>query len=1624
MEEDGSVSCEIASGEGREEEETGRVMAAGSEGVMIELEDVLGEELTAEVGPSREGGREESVPMGASTASRATNLRELDYTVESMDDGDMSQRDIAAALMKESEPGTASTSPMLASAVSADAQTPASVKETIILFAGKYSVNQAAKRFGVPSSTIKRWIKGDDVQMRPKFNSPGQGRKLSYSKETDQAIADHVKALLAKGERMTVQELCSYAKSKIQEQNPHFNASTGWAQRFLPRHGISLGNHRPKRDSEPTTSSSSAKTETKVSSDTRGRPLSYSSETDQAIAGYVRERKAEGQTLSNSELRRYAKERILKENPNFTGSASWAQNFLLRHKLTLNSPSGEEGGGANSLTSSPLQLSSHSPPPMSDIASGIGDGPLGPVAEITPTSVSSVLAEAGPSVDSDYPGVSMADDPMKAALAILTGENIDTSSLLNSAQAAALQSTLNELTATESISLVDLLSSAQQLQDQSGGDGTVALITQALEPPSSNSLFLGLSGASDAFASGLSCAAATHVNPNTQAPLFLLPRLSTLELPRATSVKSGETLQANRPLSYTKETDQLLANWVQQQQAAGKKVTFASLRAYAKKLVSNENPNFNASVGWVTPFLLRHNLDLSVNQKKKTPRKSTPRKIEASTPGEGDEGMLDDAENVEEGEELPVALSTASEMSHVPISSGVGQTVPVATCIDSLPQQSGVPLDELTIRVAENPLQLAPLPPSVQEPPPPQGLSGPFVPSPQTSEGKTESPKEGVPEEKPAGSLKKSKGQRARHTLAEKLEVVRLMKEYNIAAHYVCRMLGLANSTVAGWIKLVNQKGAELEQLSMNKKRANVSGQGRPLSYSREKDEAIARWVRAQQSLGVQITSADLTKYATGLIGQENTSFTASSGWQQKFLQRHNLQLSPRGDKLSPLVEDQQNIPTPVQTEEVVTHEFTTNLLEKPYSDEIDEKLVLWVKGELSGNAGLSVQALCQKAEELVVVTNPMFVATLGWAFKFLHRHGLMLDPRPSVSSLESPGVPRKRFMDGIEVSLLSTPKKLRTEAPDVSVSPSTGNLCEALLALSNQSQEGGGEGVQTVQAAVQAMQNAVKSLQDHLPQLPQEEAPVTPPTQEHSSQSATSSTYFGKPAREFSPEEKEEVVRFANATTLQKAALKYGVAAPTVWRWRVELKLHQPKYTPMQKKYIIKFAETNSLREASQRYGITGKTIQNWRRALQADGELGNSGVLLEEGGLDSQGEMSDPAMVVGGEGTNPEMVTYDTQNFQIVVDGGEVVETGGARETSDRHPPQLSLEVTHEMDIENVGMEYDVVSSEGHAAKPRCTHQEKALILDYALKHSIKEASQKFGISPGTLYYWKKNFSGSAGGEKHASLPSGAGKALCTPTTTSLAVTMDTESESTEEPIVDVEFPGITGETAIMPAVNPATVIATENLSIPPSHLLSASAAATPENLQALSQTLASMTPEVLQNLPADISLLQAVSSLLSQQGGEVDDGRGGSHLQKAQKSLRNAPRHESTTSGGISSPTEVLVTPFQPPISVPHVASTEEVQLADSPDGTAPASGRGSPAPPHSPSQACPSVLSLQISEIQGQPAVGESVEIKTAPPPSSLATSQPLESDDSGGVATPEVTEVVELGEDVKAVQDNV
>ena len=264
------------------------------------------------------------------------------------------------------------------------------------------------------------------------------GRRLSYSADKDDTIAQHVRDCQARGEKVTTQQLCAYAKNIVQGENPSFTASSGWAQRFLVRHSLDVGRKKTSDQSKG------------------GRPLSYSIETDNQLADYVRERISEGQIFTNSELRKHAKEVVSKENPNFTGSASWAQNFLHRHKISLQS----------------MAYDSTTDTSLLPVTTSLSDSSIGPAAEITPT----------PSHPGMYSDPSQ-DETMKAALAILAGENIDSDALTNMT--------------SDPVSLVDLLNNAQQLHNDEGG---VALITPGLESPSGN-IYLNL-GNAEGFPSG------------------------------------------------------------------------------------------------------------------------------------------------------------------------------------------------------------------------------------------------------------------------------------------------------------------------------------------------------------------------------------------------------------------------------------------------------------------------------------------------------------------------------------------------------------------------------------------------------------------------------------------------------------------------------------------------------------------------------------------------------------------------------------------------------------------------------------------------------------------------------------------------------------------------------------------------------------------------------------------------------------------------------------------------------------------------------------------------------------------------------------------------------------------
>jgi len=267
-------------------------------------------------------------------------------------------------------------------------------------------------------------------------------------------------------------------------------------------------------------------------------------------------------------------------------------------------------------------------------------------------------------------------------------------------------------------------------------------------------------------------------------------------------------------------------------------------------------------------------------------------------------------------------------------------------------------------------------------------------------------------------------------------------------------------------------------------------------------------------------------------------------------------------------------------------------------------------------------------------------------------------------------------------------------------------------------------------------------------------------------------------------------------------------------------------------------------------------------------------------------------------------EVVAYDSQNFQFIVDGGEVSDTngrcdhtGGTSSDITMRVDAVPLEVTNEVDIENVGMEYDVISSEGHAAKPRCTASEKMQILQYAIEHSVREASQKYGISPGTLYYWKKTglagIQSSGAGSASSSLPSLVDGR---PTTMSL-------------------YPG--NSNLLLEQIQTSTGSGSGGTE----HARKAKASSHDESAKVTEQFLSTSKESAGSLAGNDVNFLQAVSSLLnsaenaSRESGGGDGGSKGVLESSAELSPRSCgTRRMNSISGGISSPTEVLVAPLQ--------------------------------------------------------------------------------------------------------------
>lgn len=105
--------------------------------------------------------------MQEHTPSQEQKDTEMEYTVTQIDVGDLEGVKEQPSLPEIAQVVSLATS-------SPQAQVSPATKETIVAFAEQYSVTLASKRFKVPATTIKRWMKAENVPMKPKFNSPGR----------------------------------------------------------------------------------------------------------------------------------------------------------------------------------------------------------------------------------------------------------------------------------------------------------------------------------------------------------------------------------------------------------------------------------------------------------------------------------------------------------------------------------------------------------------------------------------------------------------------------------------------------------------------------------------------------------------------------------------------------------------------------------------------------------------------------------------------------------------------------------------------------------------------------------------------------------------------------------------------------------------------------------------------------------------------------------------------------------------------------------------------------------------------------------------------------------------------------------------------------------------------------------------------------------------------------------------------------------------------------------------------------------------------------------------------------------------------------------------------------------
>ena len=113
-------------------------------------------------------------------------------------------------------------------------------KQEVVNYAKETTVREASRKYNVPRSTVQVWCKHGPPVKKEKRSPGGGGRRLSYSNETDEKLLQWVLKQQDKGTPVTRDAIQAQARLLVRDECPEFKASSGWVEKFLARHNLTI----------------------------------------------------------------------------------------------------------------------------------------------------------------------------------------------------------------------------------------------------------------------------------------------------------------------------------------------------------------------------------------------------------------------------------------------------------------------------------------------------------------------------------------------------------------------------------------------------------------------------------------------------------------------------------------------------------------------------------------------------------------------------------------------------------------------------------------------------------------------------------------------------------------------------------------------------------------------------------------------------------------------------------------------------------------------------------------------------------------------------------------------------------------------------------------------------------------------------------------------------------------------------------------------------------------------------------------------------------------------------------------------------------------------------------------